>query len=59
MKDYMYRLPQRTGNPKDAIVSGDVYWVKDMNPRWNETKSYGLDKSKLFSFENPAARAAN
>lgn len=57
MKDYMYRLPQRTGNPKDAIVSGDVYWVKDMNPKWNETKSYGLDKNKLFSFVNPAAHA--
>ena len=57
MKDYMYRLPQRTGNPNDAIVSGDVYWIKDLNPRWNEKKSYGFEKSKLFSFENPAAKA--
>ncbi|MFT3767712.1 MAG: HTTM domain-containing protein [Minicystis sp.] len=61
MKEYMYRLPQRTGNPNDTIVSGDVYWVKDMNPKWNETKSYGLERNKLFSFENPAAqpRASN
>jgi hypothetical protein len=56
MKDYMYRLPQRTGNPSDAIVSGDVYWVKKMNPRWNEITPYGYEKSKLFSFENPATQ---
>ena len=56
MKDYMYRLPQRTGHKEDAIVSGDVYWVKDNNPRWNETASYGYEKSKLFSFENPATQ---
>ena len=56
MKDYMYRLPQRTGHKEDAIVSGDVYWVKDNNPRWNETASYAYERSKLFSFENPAAQ---
>ena len=54
MKEYMYRLPQRTGNPNDAIVSGDVYWVSDQNPRWNEKQSYQLEKNKLFSFDNPA-----
>ena len=54
MKEYMYKLPQRTGNPSDAIVSGDVYWVTDQNPRWNEKQSYQLDKNKLFSFDNPA-----
>jgi hypothetical protein len=57
MKEYMYRLPQRTHRPEDAIVSGDVYWVKANNPRWNETASYAYEKSKLFSFENPAAQA--
>ena len=57
MKEYMYRLPQRTGHPNDAIVSGDVIWVKKMNPRWGETEPYGYDKTgKLFSFENPAAQ---
>lgn len=56
MKEYMYRLPERTGRPEDAIVSGDVYWIREMNPRWNETTSYGYEKSKLFSFENPAAQ---
>jgi hypothetical protein len=56
MKDYMYRLPQRTGRPEDAIVSGEVFWVKSMNPRWNDTKSYNYERAKLFSFENPAAQ---
>ncbi len=55
MKDYMYRLPERTGRPGDAIVSGDVFWVKKMNPKWGETEPYGYDRTgKLFSFENPA-----
>src|SRR5688572_28446649 len=52
MKEYIYRLPQRTGNPNDAIVSGDVFWVQDMNPKWNEKKSWKYEKQKLFSFEN-------
>lgn len=52
MKEYMYRLPERTGNPNDALVSGDVYWVQDMNPKWNEKKSWKYEKQKLFSFEN-------
>jgi hypothetical protein len=56
MKEYMYRLPQRTGHPDDAIVSGDVYWVKEMNPHWNDTKPYNYERAKLFSFENPAAQ---
>ncbi len=54
MKEYMYKLPQRTGNPNDAIVSGEVFWVTDQNPRWNEKESYKLEKNKLFSFENAA-----
>jgi hypothetical protein len=54
MRDYMLRLPQRTGRPEDALVSGDVYWVQDMNPMWNQTMSYKPDRLKLFSFENPA-----
>jgi hypothetical protein len=54
MKEYMYKLPQRTGNPNDAIASGEVFWVTDQNPRWNEKESYKLEKNKLFSFENPA-----
>jgi len=57
MKEYMYRLPERTGNPNDAIVSGEVFWIKDMNPRWNEKESYRFEKVSLFSFQNPAAQA--
>ncbi|MEO7328635.1 MAG: HTTM domain-containing protein [Minicystis sp.] len=56
MKDYMYRLPKRTGNPNDAIVSGEVYWVTDQNPKWGETESYKEERNKLFSFENPAVK---
>ena len=52
MKDFMYRLPERTGRPNDAIVSGEVFWVQDQNPKWNETQSYKQEKLKLFSFEN-------
>jgi hypothetical protein len=55
MKEYMYRLPQRTGHPEDTIVSGEVYWVKKMNPRWNEKVGYNYERAKLFSFVNPAA----
>ncbi|WP_434045227.1 MULTISPECIES: hypothetical protein [Sorangium] len=57
MKEYMYRYPERTGRPEDAIVSGDVYWVKDWNPKWGSTQSYGEEREKLFSFYNPKAQA--
>jgi len=53
LQDYLYRYPIRTGRPEDAIVSGDVYWVHDMNPKWNETQSWNPAKDKLFSFSNP------
>ena len=53
MKDYIFRLQDRTGNPNDAIVKGAVYWVHDNNPRMNSTKSYGYSRKKLFSFTNP------
>ncbi|MDC0749184.1 HTTM domain-containing protein [Polyangium mundeleinium] len=57
MRDFIYRYPERTGRPEDTIVSGDVYWVQDMNPPFGKTASYKLEKNKLFSFENPAARS--
>ncbi len=53
MQEYIYRYPERTGRPDDAIVSGDVFWVHDMNPRWNDTRSWNLAQDKLFSFSNP------
>lgn len=56
MKDYMLRLPERTGRPEDVIVSGDVYWIRDVNPPFGKTQSYKFEKQKLFSFDNPAAR---
>jgi len=57
MKEYIYRYPKRTGRVEDTIVSGDVYWISDMNPPFGKTESYKLERNKLFSFENPAARA--
>jgi len=53
MKEYMFALPERTGNPNDAIVKGAVYWVHDMNPKWNSTESYGYGLKELFKFSNP------
>jgi hypothetical protein len=53
MQEYMFRLPERTGNPDDAIVKGTVYWVQDMNPRWGSHKSYNYQRKELFTFTNP------
>ncbi|MBL9024448.1 MAG: HTTM domain-containing protein [Myxococcales bacterium] len=50
MIDYMRRLPERTGNPNDALVSGEVYWVRDMNPRFGSTESYAQANELLFVF---------
>jgi hypothetical protein len=58
MKEYIYRYPERTGHPEDTIISGDVYWVQDLNPPFGKTDSYKLEKNKLFSFENPTTRTA-
>ncbi len=58
MKEYIYRYHIRTGRPQDEIVSGEVWWVHDMNPRWDSTKSYALDKQKLFDFAKPGHRLA-
>jgi hypothetical protein len=55
MKEYIYRYPERTGRPEDAIASGEVYWVKDWNPKWNTIHSYDLGKDLVFSFQNPLA----
>jgi hypothetical protein len=55
MQEYMFRLPDRTGNPDDAIVKGTVYWLEDNNPRWGETTSYGFSRKELFKFVNPDA----
>ncbi len=50
---YILRLPERTGHPEDAIVSGDVWWIQDMNPVFGDAsrKSYAYSKNKLFSFD--------
>jgi len=50
MADYLRRLPERTGDPKDALVSGEVYWVHDFNPRFGQKKSYGQTRTLLCTF---------
>jgi hypothetical protein len=59
MQDYIFRYPERTHRQEDAIASGDVYWIHDLNPRWNDTNSYNLQKDKLFSFTNPRVAAGS
>jgi hypothetical protein len=51
LRAYLLRLPERTGNPGDALVSGDVYWIEEQCPRWGETRPHGYQRVKLFSFE--------
>lgn len=48
--DYMRRLPERTGNPNDRLISGEVYWVRDMNPKWRTTESYAEARDLLWTF---------
>jgi hypothetical protein len=50
MVEYMRRLPERTKNPADELVSGEVYWVKDMNPKWGTRVSYNEQRELLFTF---------
>ncbi|NUO50797.1 MAG: hypothetical protein HOV80_18245 [Polyangiaceae bacterium] len=51
MVAYMRRLPDRTGNPDDRLVYGEVYWVSDMSPKWGQRESWGERRDLLFSFE--------
>lgn len=53
LREWVLRFPERTGRPEDAIVSGDVYWIADMNPRYGDPKhkSYAFRQEKLFSFD--------
>jgi len=50
MVEYLRRLPERTKNPADELVSGEVYWVKDMNPKWGTRASYNEQRELLFTF---------
>jgi hypothetical protein len=53
---YMRRLPERSGRPEDALVSGEVYWVKDMNPKWRTHESWNEQRVLLFSFDEQGKR---
>jgi len=57
MKEYIFRLHERTGNPNDQIVKGKVYWMHDLNPRFGRTKSTAYSRKELFSFRNPDRKA--
>jgi hypothetical protein len=48
----MRRLPQRTDDPRDAIVSGEVYWTHVWNPKWGTTESYGYTRELMFTFDS-------
>ncbi|MFO0591597.1 MAG: HTTM domain-containing protein [Polyangiaceae bacterium] len=50
---YLLRYAERTGRAEDAVVSGDVYWVQDMNPPYGDParKDYAFTVNKLFSFD--------
>lgn len=50
MLDYMRRLPERSGHPDDRLVSGEVYWVSDMSPKWGRRDSWNQKQELLFSF---------
>jgi hypothetical protein len=58
MKEYLMRLPDRTGDPSDALVGGDVYVVTNHSPPFGETAPYGTERTKLFSFGRSAARGS-
>ena len=51
MVDYMRGLPERTGDPRDKIVSGEVYWTHCWNPKWGTTESYGFSRELMFTFD--------
>ncbi len=50
MVAYLRRLPERSGNPDDRLVSGEVYWVSDLSPKWGQRNSYNQQRTLLFSF---------
>ena len=60
MREYLLRYHERTGRPEDQIVSGDVYWLEDMNPRWRDPsrKTWNFKQTKLFSFDRERLVAA-
>lgn len=53
MREYILRYAERTGRPEDEIVSGDVWWIEEQNPRFGDPKhkGYAFRKNKLFSFD--------
>ncbi len=53
---YMRRLPERTGRPGDELVSGEVYWVKDMNPKWRTRESWNEQRVLLYTFDADGRR---
>ena len=59
MKEYILRYPKRTRRPEDAIVSAEIYWVHDMNPKWNSVESFGLERTRIFGFDTGAGRVAS
>jgi len=53
MREFLLRFPDRTGRPEDGLVSGDVYWLEEQNPRFGDParKGHHFKQTKLFSFD--------
>jgi hypothetical protein len=55
MKEYIFRLHERTGNPNDQIVKGKVYWVHDINPIWADRRDPKTGKKRLIRYKESTA----
>jgi hypothetical protein len=53
LREYILRYSERTGRPEDEIVSGEVWWIEEQNPRFGDPKhkGYAFRKAKLFTFD--------
>ena len=59
LREYILRYAERTGRPEDEIVSGEVWWIEEQNPRFGDPKhkGYSFRKNKLFSFDRERVTA--
>lgn len=58
LRDYIVRLPERTGDPKDEIVSVDVYWVRDDCPPPGASQAVNGEAVPILSWRKPGYRPA-
>lgn len=53
LRDYILRLPERTGNPNDKVIAIDVYWVKVWCPAPGTTQPTENDAIPILSYRLP------